>query len=194
MSSQPMYRNTFATLAATGLLVFSATGQAQESTSENMIRTVEQAPYGTYLTDHEGMSLYMFGNDARGSQSTCQDACANAWPAYTTTLPPEAGEGVDAAKIGTIERENGAQQATYAGWPLYYFKGDKQAGDALGQNVVHMGAPWHLVSPDGERITQGPRTGESPMEVAPSRGEEPASQGQEVHDRTEDVEGSDYDA
>ncbi|MFD2436321.1 COG4315 family predicted lipoprotein [Modicisalibacter luteus] len=107
---------------------------------------------------------------------------------------PEADESVDAGKIGLIEREDGDQQVTYAGWPLYYFQGDKQASDALGHNVKHLGASWHLVSPAGERITQGERSGVSPMEVAPSRGEEPASRGQEVHDRTEDVEGADYDA
>ncbi|MEC9482875.1 MAG: hypothetical protein UMU75_06030 [Halomonas sp.] len=206
MQSMPRHaRSLAATALASGLLALCGAALAQqemksegfdppEDMERNMIRAVEQAPYGAYITDHEGFSLYMFAQDERGGQSTCDDVCASAWPAYVTALPPEAGPGVAEEKIGIIEREGGAQQATYAGWPLYYFRGDKQAGDALGQNVRNMGAHWYLVSPQGEPITQGPRSGESPMEVVPSRGTEPASEGQEVHDRTEDVEGADYDA
>lgn len=193
MRSQSIYRNTFAMLLAAGLGVFSATGQAQENADASMVRSIEQAPYGTYLTDHEGMSLYLFDQDTQGGPSTCLDACANAWPPYTTSLPPEAGEGISEDKLGTIQREGGTQQVTYAGWPLYYFQGDKQAGDALGQSISNLGGRWFLVSPEGEPITEGQRSEEPAMEIAPSEGEEPASRGQEVHDRTEDVEGADYD-
>ena len=191
--SHAAYRNFFVTSLAAGLLALSALGQAQEDPDETMVRAVEQKAYGAYLTDHEGMSLYMFDQDAQGGQSTCHDACANAWPPYTTNRPPEAGEGIDADKLGIIQREGDIQQVTYAGWPLYYFKGDKQAGDALGQNIRNMGGHWYLVSPEGQPITEGQRSAESPMEIAPGRGAEPASRGQEVHERTEDAEGSDYD-
>lgn len=117
----------------------------------------QQDDYGAYLTDREGMSLYMFAMDEPGSGSHCEQSCAIAWPPYTSRQSPQAGEGVDADQLGTIEREDGTRQVTYAGWPLYYFSGDKEAGDALGQDVLHLDAPWYLVSPAGEKIEQGQR-------------------------------------
>jgi predicted lipoprotein with Yx(FWY)xxD motif len=62
---------------------------------------------------------------------------------------PAAGEGVDAALLGTITRDDGAMQVTYNGWPLYYFADDTAPGDANGQGL---GDVWFLVSPTGEAI------------------------------------------
>lgn len=128
-----------------------------EPVEQARLETRQQADYGPYLTDREGMSLYLFAMEEPGSGSHCAQSCAIAWPPYTTRQAPQAGEGVDADKLGTIEREDGTRQVTYAGWPLYYFSGDKEAGDALGQDVLHLGAPWYLVSPAGEKIEQGQR-------------------------------------
>jgi predicted lipoprotein with Yx(FWY)xxD motif len=50
-------------------------------------------------------------------------ACAEAWPPLRTAGKPEAMKGVKAAMPGTIEREDGTTQVTYAGWPLYTFVG-----------------------------------------------------------------------
>ncbi|MBB3191989.1 COG4315 family predicted lipoprotein [Halomonas cerina] len=127
------------------------------------LETREQAPFGRYLTDQDGMSLYLFEKDERhGQNSLCDQTCAIAWPPYASKQPPEAGKHVDADKLGTITREDGTRQVTYAGWPLYYFSGDKAAGDALGQDVIHLGAEWYLLSPDGEKIEQGERKNPSP--------------------------------
>ena len=60
-----------------------------------------------------------------------------------------AGDGVDAALIGTITRDDGTTQVTYNGWPLYYFAEDTAPGDANGQGV---GGKWFLVSPTGDAI------------------------------------------
>ena len=128
-----------------------------EPVEQARLETRQQADYGPYLTDREGMSLYLFAMEEPGGGSHCAQSCAIAWPPYTTRQAPQAGEGVDADKLGTIEREDGTRQVTYAGWPLYYFSGDKEAGDALGQDVLHLGAPWYLVSPAGEKIERGQR-------------------------------------
>ncbi|MBS9403491.1 hypothetical protein KG088_07605 [Halomonas sp. TRM85114] len=130
-----------------------------EPVAQARLEIREQSPYGRYLTDVDGMSLYLFEKDEPGSDySTCYQSCAIAWPPYITEQPPEAGEHVDGDKLGTFEREDGSQQVTYDGWPLYYFSGDKAAGDALGQDVLHMDAEWYLLSPDGEMIEKGERT------------------------------------
>ncbi|WP_163558951.1 hypothetical protein [Halomonas sp. NO4] len=134
-----------------------------EPAEQARVETREQAPYGPYLTDPDGMSLYLFANDQPGAgSSTCDQTCAIAWPPYATQEAPQAGEHVEAERLDTIEREDGTRQVTYAGWPLYYFIGDKAAGDALGQDVIHLGAHWFLVSPEGERIEADERTEASP--------------------------------
>ena len=60
-----------------------------------------------------------------------------------------AGEGVDAALIGYTIRDNGSVQATYNGWPLYYFIRDEAPGDTNGQGV---GEIWYVVDPSGAGV------------------------------------------
>jgi len=70
-----------------------------------------------------------------------------------------AGDGVDAALLGTTTREDGAVQVTYGGWPLYFFAGDAAAGDVTGQGVNDV---WFVVAPDGAMVggtaSDGPDT------------------------------------
>ncbi|QEA38089.1 hypothetical protein FGL86_02730 [Pistricoccus aurantiacus] len=161
-----------------------------EPTEQAMPKVREQGEYGRYLTDQKGLSLYMFAKDSQGGQSTCDQTCAIAWPPYASVQPPQPGEGVDAELLGTIERQDGSQQVTYNGWPLYYFSGDKNPGDALGQNVMHLGAGWYLLSPQGEKITRGGRSQTEDLQQGILGEDEPASQGQRAHRKLEDAPGS----
>jgi predicted lipoprotein with Yx(FWY)xxD motif len=106
---------------------------------------------GTMLTDAEGRTLYLWEAD-RSSQSACDGACADAWPPVTTIGEPKAGEGADAALLGTAKRADGTLAVTYDGHPLYYFAGDSAAGDANGQGSDGFGAKWWVVSPAGDAI------------------------------------------
>jgi predicted lipoprotein with Yx(FWY)xxD motif len=56
-----------------------------------------------------------------------------------------AGSGVTGA-LGTITRDDGTLQVTLSGVPLYYYAGDKAAGDTTGQGLF---SKWYLVSPAG---------------------------------------------
>jgi predicted lipoprotein with Yx(FWY)xxD motif len=103
---------------------------------------------GSILVDAEGMTLYIFTNDTGGT-SSCYDDCASAWPPLLSTADPVAGEGVDATKLGTTERTDGAMQVTYAGMPLYTFASDTAAGDTTGQGV---GTKWYVVDAAGTVI------------------------------------------
>jgi predicted lipoprotein with Yx(FWY)xxD motif len=106
---------------------------------------------GKFLTDAEGMSLYLFEADSENT-SACYDACAEAWPPLLTEGAPTADGQVDAAKLSTVERKDGSTQVTYGGWPLYYFAKDQAPGDIKGQDVEGFGAEWYLVSPGGEKF------------------------------------------
>jgi predicted lipoprotein with Yx(FWY)xxD motif len=51
--------------------------------------------------------------------------------------------------LGTITRDDGTMQATYNGWPLYYYSGDAAPGDINGQGMEGL---WFLVSDLGDAI------------------------------------------
>ena len=97
---------------------------------------------GKFFTDAKGMTLYIFKKDSPG-KSACVGPCVEKWPLYFREKV-SVSEGVNAGDFGTITREDGKQQATYKGWPLYYYAGDKAPGDVLGQGL---GNVWHVVNP-----------------------------------------------
>ena len=112
----------------------------------------EAAGVGKILVDSEGMTLYYFQKDQKGSgKSKCEGACAEAWPPLLTEGKPEAKKGVKAAMLGTIRRDDGTTQVTYAGWPLYTFVEDKKPGEDNGTDSKAFGASWYPLHPNGQK-------------------------------------------
>ena len=105
-----------------------------------------ESDLGEILADGEGRTLYLFLPDEQGA-STCYDGCAQNWPPLEA--PAEAGEGVDASLLATSERDDGTQQVTYNGWPLYYYAADAGPGEVNGQGV---GDVWYVVDAAGEAV------------------------------------------
>jgi predicted lipoprotein with Yx(FWY)xxD motif len=102
---------------------------------------------GTILVDGaSGKTVYLFTKDVQGNgKSACTGGCLETWPALTVEAgaAPTGGDGVDAAKLGTITREdNGELQVTYDGLPLYFFKNDSAPGDLKG-----VYENWETVAP-----------------------------------------------
>jgi predicted lipoprotein with Yx(FWY)xxD motif len=107
---------------------------------------------GKVVVNSEGMTLYYFQKDQKGSgKSKCEGACAQAWPPLTTAGEPEAMSGVSSSKLGTIERSDGTTQVTYAGWPLYTFVEDKKPGEDNGTDSKAFGASWYPLHPNGQK-------------------------------------------
>ncbi len=103
---------------------------------------------GSILVDGKGMTLYMYTKDTQGSKaSVCSGGCLAAWPALSGA--PTKGAGVDDTKLGSFTRADGTVQATYNGWPLYYFAKDTKPGDVAGQNV---GSVWYVLDHDGNPV------------------------------------------
>jgi predicted lipoprotein with Yx(FWY)xxD motif len=115
------------------------------------VSTVTSA-LGSILVDSNGRTLYLSQAD-RPDTSACSSACANVWPPYEPPRSPQAGAGVDAGKLGTIVRADGAKQGTYDGHPLYYYVGDRVAGQTTGQALSQFGAAWYVVAHCGSAIT-----------------------------------------
>lgn len=104
---------------------------------------------GEILVDSEGLTLYDFHKD-KGTTSSCYGACAAAWPPLLTEGDPQAQGAADRGMLGTTERKDGTVQVTYAGHPLYTYAGDKQPGEANGNDVDQFGAEWYALQPNGK--------------------------------------------
>jgi predicted lipoprotein with Yx(FWY)xxD motif len=114
-----------------------------DEVSEGPVVAVSDSDLGEILTDADGNTLYLFLPDDQGD-SVCADACAEAWPPFTESV--SAGDGVDAALLGSTARPDGATQVTYNDWPLYRFANDAAPGDVNGQGVNDV---WFVVTADG---------------------------------------------
>jgi predicted lipoprotein with Yx(FWY)xxD motif len=96
---------------------------------------------GNFLVDSKGMTLYYFAKDSI-DKSNCTGACLTAWPAYyaenLTVKQP-----LNKSDFEEITRDDGSSQATYKGWPLYYYQNDAKPGDILGQGVANI---WYVMT------------------------------------------------
>jgi predicted lipoprotein with Yx(FWY)xxD motif len=103
-----------------------------------------------FLVNQTGRALYLFIEDEQNSgTSACTADCATTWLPVTVKGVPAAGSGVNTGMLGTIKRDDGTLQATYNGWPLYYYSGDRSVGAVNGQRVDNS---WFLVSATGNAI------------------------------------------
>ncbi len=103
---------------------------------------------GKVLTGDKGMTLYLFTPDT-SAKSACTGDCLANWPALISAAAPTLGAGLDAEDFKTITRDDGSQQVTFYGHPLYYFGGDKAAGDVAGQGLA---GKWYVLKSDGTAV------------------------------------------
>ena len=102
---------------------------------------------GEVLVDAQGFTLYGFLNDAEG-ESTCVDACADAWPPVLVDGEPDVGE-LDASVFSVVDHPQGSMLKA-GDFPLYTFAGDEAPGDVNGQGS---GGVWFAMAPDGTMIS-----------------------------------------
>ena len=119
------------------------------------VASTAKAPYGQYLVDGGGRSLYVLvGTKGMDGMNRCDRACLRVWPAAMAGRPTVPGAGLDPNKLTTVQGPWGTQLA-YGGWPLYYFNRDRVPGDTTGHNARDTWGTWYLVSPSGEPVTAG---------------------------------------
>ncbi|GAA0447964.1 hypothetical protein GCM10008983_27570 [Lentibacillus halophilus] len=110
--------------------------------SAKSLQLLEDPDAGKYLADEEGMTLYLFTKDEKGT-SNCTGGCLENWPAFTAE-DVDVPEGYNKDDFDTITREDtGKEQVTYKGYPLYYFKKDKEEGDVNGQGKKDV---WYVAN------------------------------------------------
>ena len=131
---------------ATAAPVASPAASAGAAGGGSTVMTATVGTQGTLVVaGSNGMTVYTFSKDtANSGTSACTGGCLTKWPALTVAAgaAPTAGSGA-AGKLGTITRpDDGTLQVTYNGKPLYFFAGDKAAGDS---NGIYTG--WSAVKP-----------------------------------------------
>jgi predicted lipoprotein with Yx(FWY)xxD motif len=107
---------------------------------------IAETDVGAVLVDAEGFTLYIFTNDTGGT-SSCNEGCIENWPA----VPGDTaiGADLDTSLFGTTARDDGSEQLTVNGMPLYRYVPDEAPGDVNGQGV---GGVWFVVGADGNMI------------------------------------------
>lgn len=128
------------TLAPTGVPVTGPITVTSETTGSS---TVLAAAGNPFPGGAASATLYSFSGDS-ATTSACTGPCANAWPPLLASSSPVAGPGVDASRLGTIQRADGSFQVTYAGHPLYLFS---HALDTTtnGDGITAFGGQFHSV-------------------------------------------------
>jgi predicted lipoprotein with Yx(FWY)xxD motif len=133
------------TLTLIALAAALAAALAPAAMSASPTVTVRSSQYGKILFDGRGFVLYAFTKDAKG-RSACSGACARNWPPYVVRTRPRG------KLLGTTTRADGSLQLTYAGRPLYYYVGDRKAGQILYQHVTEFGGLWLVVRGNGTLV------------------------------------------
>ena len=104
------------------------------------VKVATVAGKGSVLTDSSGLTLYVFDGDKAG-KSSCTGTCAGTWPPLMATGSAKPG-GLPTG-LDVIARDDGAQQVTFNGRPLYRYSGDKGPSEASGDGV---GGVWHVAT------------------------------------------------
>jgi YVTN family beta-propeller protein len=113
----------------------------QDKQKKYKLKILESEEAGKYVADQNGMTLYYFTKDD-SSVSNCKGQCLEIWPPFHADNII-ANKGFDKKDFKTIIRDDGQQQTTYKGHPLYYYAKDKQAGDINGQGVNNV---WFVLN------------------------------------------------
>lgn len=112
---------------------------------------------GPILASGELVPLYVFDLDEeRGDGgSACTAACAQAWPPLLAEGELEPDEDLD-LDLGTIEREDGSEQVTVNGRPVYRFTADEVAVGGRSSTLGGQGMSdvWWVIGADGEPIRE----------------------------------------
>lgn len=112
---------------------------------------------GTYIADRAGNAVYLLEADNDGVDA-CIGDCLETWPpVLVTDVQPsvDLGTELDATLLGTVERDDGTLQVTYAGQPLYRYAADTGANRTAGHDLEDQWGHWYLVTPTGAEFEAG---------------------------------------
>ena len=145
-------------VAALALAATVLTAAAVADNKGSAVVKIGPSKLGRILVDSRGKTLYLWAHD-KGAKSTCYGQCAAYWPPLTTAGRPIARSGARSELLGTTRRADGRMQVTYNHHPLYYFAGDKRAGQTAGEGLTGFGGRWDPLSAAGKAVRKGSGSG-----------------------------------
>jgi predicted lipoprotein with Yx(FWY)xxD motif len=116
------------------------------------LTTATNAPFGTYVVDSSGRSVYVLEGTRGGSGiNRCSGQCLKVWPPLMGGPSPVVATGLNPGIVQAVSGYTGSQ-LSYGGWPLYYYQHDHVPSDTMGNGVRDAWGTWYLLSPSGEPI------------------------------------------
>jgi predicted lipoprotein with Yx(FWY)xxD motif len=108
---------------------------------------------GQVLTAPDGKTLYRFDADTTNpAVSNCNGQCATLWPPLIAGPSTADIQGADKSLLGTVKRQDGTEQVTFAGNPVYEFVKDTAPGQGNGQGVQKT---WWAITSTGDKAAAG---------------------------------------
>jgi predicted lipoprotein with Yx(FWY)xxD motif len=107
---------------------------------------VSETDLGEVLVGPDGLTLYVFTADSEGT-SNCYEACADLWPPVPGSV--EISSDLDQTMFSVTSRDDGSEQLTVNGMPLYWYTPDQSPGDTMGQAFNDV---WFVVDPTGAML------------------------------------------
>ena len=108
---------------------------------------LRDSQFGPVIFNGRDQATYTFTRDGR--RSRCYGDCAEAWPPFFAGGRPRAGPGIKPELLGTVRRDDGRRQVTYAGQPLYFYEHDPK-GEVLCNDIAEFGGTWFAVTAEGK--------------------------------------------
>ena len=124
------------------------TTAAAPAESDATIRVADNPDFGEILVGPNGHTLYLFEKD-KGTTTACTGGCATAWPALTSATAPTVGDGLDQAKVSTVNGQ-APNHVVYNGHLLYFFASDTAPGEVKGAAVPS----WAPLDAAGNKATK----------------------------------------
>ena len=121
----------------------------QSAPAGPVVGLAEVGDLGEVMVGANGHTLYAFTDDPE-KQSSCFDACAQAWPPLTVGDGFVISDELQSSGVSTIERPDGTRQLVMGKWALYYYTGDAAPGEANGQGS---GGKWFAVDANCKLVT-----------------------------------------
>jgi len=112
-------------------LIFAGIAVAEDAIG---VKVMKKLGVGNYLADGKEMTLYTFSKD-KPDKSACTGECLTQWPVFYVK-PELVVEGCEQSDFGSFVRDDGTEQTTYKGKPLYYYAKDEKPGQTRGHEVA----------------------------------------------------------
>jgi predicted lipoprotein with Yx(FWY)xxD motif len=145
--------NTYSSAAGQDAMQDMAT--AAKTPALNAVRAFDLGPI---VVDGGGFTVYRYDTDsANPPKSTCGGACAQQWKPVPVSATQHL-DGLDQTAVGALTRDDGTDQATLHGWPLYRYAKDAMPGETAGMGV---GGVWFPITPQGTKVMVVANPGQS---------------------------------